>query len=205
MTHVPGLKVIMPSCARDAKGLMKSAIRDDNPVVFFENRHTYTVKSEVPDGEYLIPIGQAEVKRPGSDLTVIATGFMVQHALEAADILARDDIDVEVVDPRTLAPLDLPALVRSARRTGRVLIVHDAWRNCGIGAEIAASLYEELHGELRQPIRRLAHLDVPHPFSPALEDAVRPDRDKIVKMARDMMRNETMAGRSHAADMAPVA
>jgi pyruvate/2-oxoglutarate/acetoin dehydrogenase E1 component len=189
ITHIPGLKVVMPSGARDAKGLLKAAIRDDNPVVYFENRHLYTIQEEVPeDVDYVVPIGKADVKREGRDITVIATGFMVQHALDAAKALAQQDIDVEVVDPRTLAPLDLPTLVRSARKTGRVLIVHDAWRNCGIGAEIAASLYEEIFGELHQPIQRLAHLDVPHPYSPPLEDVVRPNRDKIAETVRSMVR-----------------
>jgi pyruvate/2-oxoglutarate/acetoin dehydrogenase E1 component len=119
---------------------------DNNPVVIFENRHTYTIKEEVPDEEYLVPIGKADIKRKGRDITIIATGFMVQHALDAAKVLMRESIDVEIVDPHTLSPLDMPPLVRSARKTGRVLIVHDAWRNGGIGAEIAASLYEELHG-----------------------------------------------------------
>jgi acetoin:2,6-dichlorophenolindophenol oxidoreductase subunit beta len=187
VAHVPGLKVVMPSGARDAKGLLKAAIRDDNPVVYFENRHLYTIKEDVPEDEYIVAIGKAEVKREGCDLTIIATGFMVQHALDAAKTLAQDGIDVEVVDPRTLVPLDLPTLARSARKTGRVLIVHDAWRNCGIGAEIAASLYEELFAELHQPIERLAHLDVPHPYSPALEDAVRPNRDKIAQTVRAML------------------
>jgi pyruvate dehydrogenase E1 component beta subunit len=166
---------------------MKAAIRDDNPVFFFENRHLYTVKQEVPDGDYVIPIGKADVKREGRDLTIIATGYMVNHSLDAAKVLAKEQIDVEVVDPRTLVPLDLATLVRSARKTGRVLIVHDAWRNCGIGAEIAASLYETLYGELKQPIERLAHLDVPHPYSPVLEDAVRPNREKIAQVVRKMM------------------
>lgn len=187
VTHVPGLKVVMPSGARDAKGLLKAAIRDDNPVFYFENRHLYTIKEDVPEDDYIVPLGVADVKRAGRDLTIIATGFMVQHALDAAKTLAGDGIDVEVIDPRTLVPLDLPTLVRSARKTGRVLIVHDAWRNCGIGAEIAASLYEEIFSDLRQPIERLAHLDVPHPYSPALEDVVRPNRDKIVQSVRSML------------------
>jgi acetoin:2,6-dichlorophenolindophenol oxidoreductase subunit beta len=190
IAHVPGLKVVMPSGARDAKGLLKAAIRDDNPVFFFENRHTYTIKEEVPDDDDLVPIGKADVKREGRDLTIIATGFMVHHALDAAKVLAQENIDVEIVDPRTLVPLDLATLVRSARKTGRVLIVHDAWRNCGIGAEIAASLYEVLYGELQQPIERLAHLDVPHPYSPALEDAVRPNREKIAQTVRSMMKSQ---------------
>jgi acetoin:2,6-dichlorophenolindophenol oxidoreductase subunit beta len=188
ITHVPGLKVVMPSGARDAKGLLKAAIRDDNPVFYFENRHTYGIKEEVPEDDYIVPIGQADVKREGRDLTIIATGFMVHHALDAAKVLAQEGIDVEIIDPRTLVPLDLPTLVRSARKTGRVLIVHDAWRNCGIGAEIAASLYEVLFGELHQPIERLAHLDVPHPYSPALEDAVRPNREKIAQTVRLMVK-----------------
>src|ERR1700687_834552 len=188
ITHIPGLKVVMPSGARDAKGLLKAAIRDDNPVFYFENRHTYGIKEEVPEDDYIVPIGQADVKREGRDLTIIATGFMVHHALDAAKVLAQEGIDVEIIDPRTLVPLDLPALVRSARKTGRVLIVHDAWRNCGIGAEIAASLDEVLFGELHERIDSLAHLDVPHPYSPALEDAVRPNREKIAQTVRLMMK-----------------
>jgi pyruvate/2-oxoglutarate/acetoin dehydrogenase E1 component len=187
ITHIPGLKVVMPSGARDAKGLLKSAIRDDNPVFYFENRHLYQVSEEVPEGEYLIPLGQAEVKRPGRDITVIATGYMVWHAMRAVKTLSAEGIEIEIVDPRTLAPLDLDTLATSARKTGRVLIVHDAWRTCGIGAEIAASLYEVVFADLKQPIERLAHLDVPHPYSPALEDVVRPNTDKIISSVRRMM------------------
>lgn len=187
ITHIPGLKVVMPSGARDAKGLMKSAIRDCNPIFYFENRHLYQVREEVPEGEYFVPIGKAEVKRPGRDVTVIATGYQVWHAMRAAQALAGDGIEVEIVDPRTLAPLDLETLATSARKTGRVLIVHDAWRTCGIGAEIAASLYEVVFGDLKQPIERLAHLDVPHPYSPILEDVVRPNSDKIAHAVRRMV------------------
>jgi pyruvate dehydrogenase E1 component beta subunit len=187
ITHIPGLKVIMPSGARDAKGLMKSAIRDGNPVFYFENRHLYQVREEVPESDYLIPIGKAEVKRAGRDITVIATGYQIWHALRAAQTLAVEGIDVEIVDPRTLAPLDIETLATSARKTRRVLIVHDAWRTCGIGAEIAASLYEVVFGDLTQPIERLTHLDVPHPYSPVLEDVVRPNAEKIVQQVRKMM------------------
>lgn len=194
ITHVPGLKVVMPSTAADAKGLMIAAIRDNNPVFYFESRHAYVYTEEVPAGEYIVPIGKADVKREGKDLTVIAIGNMVSHALEAARELAREGIDLEIVDPRTLAPLDTATIVRSARKTGRVLVVHEAWRNCGIGAEIAASLYEELFGELRRPIERLGHLDVPHPYSPVLEEAVRPDKAKIVHAARNMMVANAVAG-----------
>jgi pyruvate dehydrogenase E1 component beta subunit len=193
LTHVPGLKVVMPTTAYDAKGLMKAAIRDDNPVVVFESRHTYKMTGLIPDEDYVVPIGKADVKRAGRDLTVVATGWMVSHALEAANELAADGIDLEVIDPRTLAPFDVATVVSSARKTGRVLIVHEAWRNCGIGAEIAATLYEELYGELRQPIERLAHLDVPHPYSPPLEDAVRPDKGKVKAAARRMVTGNVAA------------
>lgn len=187
ITHIPGLKVVMPSGAYDGKGLLKSAVRDGNPVFYFENRHLYHVREEVPEAEYLVPIGKAAVKRAGRDVTVIATGYQVWHAMRAAEALSADGIEVEVVDPRTLAPLDLDTLASSARKTGRVLIVHDAWRTCGIGAEIAASLYEAVFSDLAQPIERLAHLDVPHPYSPALEDVVRPNADKIAAAVRRML------------------
>ncbi len=186
-THVPGLKVVFPSTPADAKGLLKTAIREDNPIVFFESRHMYGHRGPVPRGEHLVPIGEAAVRREGTDLTLLTFGFLTVDALDAAEALAADGISVEVVDLRTLSPLDVDTIVASARKTRRVLIVHEAWRNCGVGAEIAATLYEHLYGELRQPVERLAHLDVPHPYSPPLEEYVRPDREKIVGRARAML------------------
>lgn len=187
LTHIPGLKVVMPSTAYDAKGLLKSAIRDENPVVLFESRHLYGQKGLVPEEEYLIPIGQAEVKREGKDLTLLTYGFMMTHTLQAVASLENHGIDPEIVDLRTLSPLDMETIFRSARKTGRVLIIHEAFQNCGLGAEIATRIYSEMYGELKQPIERLAHLDVPHPYSPALEKVVRPNREKIVATVCKMM------------------
>ena len=187
LAHVPGLKVVMPATPYDAKGLLKAAIREDNPVVIFEHRHLYSLSGPVPDEEYVVPIGQAEIKRTGSDVTVIATSEMVWEALAAADVLARENVQVEVVDPRTLSPLDGDTLVASAQKTGRVLIVHEAWRFCGVGAEIAAVIYEQAFRKLKSPIRRLAHLDVPHPYSPALEKVVKPSKEKIIAEVREMI------------------
>lgn len=187
IAHVPGFKVVFPSTPYDAKGLLRSAIHDDNPVMMFESRHMYGRKGPVPEEPYDVPIGQADLKREGDALTIVTYGFMAAHALEAAEMLARDGIAVEIVDLRTLSPLDTRTVFRSVRKTGRLLIVHDAWRNCGLGAEIASTVYEEMFGELSQPIQRLAHLDVPHPYSPALEDVVRPNRDKIAAAVRNML------------------
>ncbi len=186
-THVPGLKVVMPSTPYDAKGLLKAAIRDDNPVVFFESRSLYDKSGPVPEREYLLPIGEADIKREGTDMTAVATGQMIWEALAAADELAADGISLEVIDPRSLKPLDTDAIVASARKTGRVIVVHEAWRFCGVGAEIAAQIYEQAFRELKQPIRRLGHLDVPHPFSPALQSAVMPGKASIVAAAREML------------------
>jgi len=187
VTHVPGFKVVFPSTPYDAKGLLKAAIRDDNPVMMFESRHMYGRKGPVPEAPYDVPIGRAEVRRDGDALTVVTYGFMAAHTLDAAAELSRDGIEVEVIDLRTLAPLDTGTVFRSVRKTGRLLVVHDAWRSCGLGAELAATVYEEMYGELRQPVQRLAHLDVPHPYSPVLEDVVRPNRNKIVAAVRNML------------------
>lgn len=187
LIHVPGLKVVMPSTPADAKGLLKAAIRDDNPVVCVEHKMTYRETGPVPEGEYLVPIGIADVKRPGRDVTVIATGKMVLEALKAAAVLDREGVSAEVVDPRTLSPLDADTLVASARRTGRVLVVHEAWRQGGVGAEIAAVVGEQAFGALRQPVQRLAALDVPPPFSEVLEREVKPDAEKIVAAVRGML------------------
>lgn len=185
--HVPGLKIVMPCTPYDAKGLLKSAIRDDNPVICVEHKMIYRETGWVPEEEYFVPIGVADVKREGRDVTVIATGKMVLEALQAAGDLEKEGLSVEVVDPRTLSPLDTETLVASAKKTGRVLVVHEAWRQGGVGAEIAAVLSEAAFGSLRQPVRRLAALDVPPPFSPALEPVVKPDAAKIVAAIRSMM------------------
>ena len=187
ITHVPGIKVVFPSTPHDAKGLLKTAIRDDNPVMVFESRHLYFDTGPVPEEEYFLTIGEADIKRQGADLTIVTYGFMVGHALRAAAELEAKGTDIEVVDLRTLAPLDMATVIGSVRKTGCLLVVHDAWRNCGIGAEITARVYEEMYGELKHPIQRLAHLDVPHPYSPVLENVVRPDQEKIVASVRNIL------------------
>jgi len=183
VAHVPGLKVCLPSTPADAKGLLKSAIRDDNPVVIFEDKMMYTVKGLVPDGDHLVPLGIADVKREGEDVTVIATSSMVQVALSAADELERDGVSVEVVDPRTIAPLDRLTLVASARKTGRVIVVDEGHRSYGASAELAAVIAEEAFWHLDAPVVRLAAMDVPIPFSPVLEDQTVPTPERVAEAA----------------------
>jgi pyruvate/2-oxoglutarate/acetoin dehydrogenase E1 component len=179
VAHVPGLKVCLPSTPADAKGLLKSAIRDDNPVVIFEDKMMYAVKGLVPDGDHLVPLGVADVKREGEDVTVIATSSMVQVALSAADELERDGVSVEVVDPRTIAPLDRLTLVASARKTGRVIVVDEGHRSYGASAELAAVIAEEAFWHLDAPVVRLAAMDVPIPFSPVLEEQTVPTPESV--------------------------
>ncbi|MGH2934931.1 MAG: alpha-ketoacid dehydrogenase subunit beta [Gaiellaceae bacterium] len=186
VAHVPGLKVVLPSTPADAKGLLKAAIRDDNPVVFIEDKMDYAVKGEVPDGELEIPLGVADVKRPGEDVTIVATSSMVRAALAAAEQLEADGISAEVVDPRSLAPLDVDALVRSARKTGRAIVVDEGHRAYGASAELAAVIAEGAFWNLDVPVRRLAALDVPIPFSPPLEDVTVPTPDLVAQAAREL-------------------
>jgi acetoin:2,6-dichlorophenolindophenol oxidoreductase subunit beta len=186
VAHVPGLKVVLPSTPADAKGLLKAAIRDDNPVVFIEDKMDYAVKGEVPDGELEIPLGVADVKRAGEDVTIVATSSMVRAALAAAEQLEADGISAEVVDPRSLAPLDVDALVRSARKTGRAIVVDEGHRAYGASAELAAVIGEGAFWSLDGPVRRLAALDVPIPFSPPLEDVTVPTPDLVAQAAREL-------------------
>jgi pyruvate dehydrogenase E1 component beta subunit len=179
VAHIPGLKVCLPSTPADAKGLLKSAIRDDNPVVIFEDKMMYTVKGPVPDGDHLVPIGLADVKREGEDVTIIATSSMVQVALSAAAELERDGVSVEVVDPRTIAPLDRGTLVTSARKTGRVIVVDEGHQSYGASAELAAVIAEDAFWHLDAPVVRLAAMDVPIPFSPVLEDETVPTAERV--------------------------
>jgi len=185
--HVPGLKVVMPSTPRDAKGLLKSSIRDDNPIIFIENKLLYATQEEVPDSEYLVPLGQADVKRPGRDATVVATSRMVLFALSAAERLAEEGIEVEVIDPRTLVPLDIETLVQSVKRTNRALIVHEACERGGVGAEIAAQIQEQAFDWLDAPIKRLANPNVPIPFAQSLEALAIPDEERIAAAARELV------------------
>jgi pyruvate/2-oxoglutarate/acetoin dehydrogenase E1 component len=183
--QAPGLKVVAPASAADAKGLLVSAIRDPNPVMFLEHKHLYRrVKGEVPEGEHTVPIGEARIAREGDELTIVAYGSTVILAEQAA---AELDADIEIVDLRTLHPLDRETLLQSARKTGKVLIVHEATRSCGVGAEVAALIAEEAFEHLDAPIVRLTAPDVPIPFSPPLEQAVLPQLDDLKEATRELL------------------
>jgi pyruvate dehydrogenase E1 component beta subunit len=187
VAHVPGLKVALPATPADAKGLMKSAIRDDNPVVVIEDKMDYTVKGEVPDdADFTIPLGVAEVKREGEDVTIVATSSMVRVAFAAAEQLEADGISVEIVDPRTVAPLDEDTIVRSAEKTGRAIVIDEGHRRYGVTAEIASVIADRAFYSLDAPVKRLAALDVPVPFSPTLEDVTVPTPDLVVQTAREL-------------------
>jgi pyruvate dehydrogenase E1 component beta subunit len=186
VAHVPGLKVALPATPFDVKGLLKSAIRDDNPVVVIEDKMDYGLAGEVPAEEYTIPLGVAEVKRDGEDVTIVATSSMVRVALAAAEQLEEDDISAEVIDPRTLTPLDEDALARSAEKTGRAIVVDEGHRGYGATAELAAVIAERAFWSLDAPVRRLGALDVPVPFSPALEDVTVPTPELVAQAAREL-------------------
>ena len=188
--HIPGLKVVVPSSPYDAKGLIKSAIRDDNTVMFFEDKMLYDLKGTVPEEEYLVPLGKADVKRVGEDVTVIATSRLVQEALKAADQLSEGGISVEVVDPRTLLPLDKETLLKSAMKTGRVIVADGAYRSYGVTGEISSVIMEDAFYHLQAPIIRIGAADVPVPFSKPLEDATIPTAKHIVEAARRLMSEE---------------
>ncbi|MGO8945142.1 MAG: alpha-ketoacid dehydrogenase subunit beta [Syntrophobacteraceae bacterium] len=183
--HVPGLKVVMPSTPYDVKGLLKSAIRDDNPVIFLENKALYALKGEIPEEEYLIPIGKADVKRPGSDVTVVAASRMVHQSLAAAKTLAEEGIDVEVIDLRTISPLDKETIFASVEKTSKLVIAHEAVKAFGIGAEIAAMVCEEMIDHLDGPIVRVGAPFVPVPFN--LENLYLPNSNDVVKAVRNVM------------------
>jgi acetoin:2,6-dichlorophenolindophenol oxidoreductase subunit beta len=186
VSHVPGLKVAIPSTPFDAKGLLKSAIRDDNPVVVLEDKLSYRIIGPVPAEDYVVPFGVADVKRPGDDVTVVATSSMVQVALEAAEALSARGVEAEVIGPRTIVPLDLDTLVESAERTGRVIVVDEGYRNCGVTAEFAAAIAERAFFHLDMPVRRLAARDVPVPFSPVLEDLTVPTAELVTAAALEL-------------------
>lgn len=185
-THLPGFRVVVPTTPYDAKGLLKTAIRSDDPVLFLEHKSLLSSKGPVPEEEYCLPLGQAAVVRPGDDLTVVAIALMVRKALEAAEQLAGDGIAVEVIDPRTLAPLDIETILESVRKTGRLLIVDETYGPCGIGAEIAAQVMERGFDDLDAPVRRLSGMHTPVPYSPPLEAAVVPNTTTIVQAMRDL-------------------
>ncbi|MGC8779963.1 MAG: alpha-ketoacid dehydrogenase subunit beta [Anaerolineae bacterium] len=187
--NVPGLKIAVPATPADAMGLLRTAIRGEDPVLFFEHKMLYATKGEVPDDpDFAVPFGQAAVRREGGDVTVIAIGGMLPKALEAAELLAGEGISVEVVDPRTLVPLDKETIIASVRKTGRVVIVHEAHKRLGPGAEIAAMIAEEAIAYLDGPIVRVAARNVPLPYSPELEHYVLPQVSDIVEKTRDLAR-----------------
>jgi pyruvate dehydrogenase E1 component beta subunit len=186
-SHVPGLKVVMPSTPYDAKGLLKTAIRDDNPVVFFEDKMMYTkLKGLVPAEEYTIPFGVADVKRLGRDITLVGTSSMVQIALGAATLLEEIGVSAEVVDPRTMWPLDQETLIESAKKTSRVIVIDEGYERYGVTAEIAAVIAEGAFYDLDAPVKRMGAMHVPIPFSPPLEDATVPTEKSVFEVARKL-------------------
>ncbi|SNT09713.1 pyruvate dehydrogenase E1 component beta subunit [Anaerovirgula multivorans] len=186
-THIPGLKVVSPSTPADAKGLLKAAIRDEDPVIFLEHKILYAIKDEVPEGEYIIPLGEADVKREGQDVTIIAWSRQVLFALEAAKELEKDDIDVEVIDLRSLVPLDWETVKKSVCKTHNVVVVQEGYKRSGFAGEIATQIMEELFDELDSPVERVAGLNVVPPFSPPLEDAFFPNSNDIVKAVKKVV------------------
>lgn len=190
--HSPGLKVVMPSNAADFKGLLKAAIRDDNSVLFFADMALGFTEGDVPDGEHIVPLGKAAIPRSGSDVTIVSYAKMVGHCLQAAEKLAAQGVSAEVIDLRSLKPLDEEAILRSARKTGRVLVVHEASRMCGVGAEVAAIVAEQAFGSLKAPVMRLTGPDVPPPSSYALEQAFLPQPDAIAVAALRLMGKEAL-------------
>ncbi|MEP7257062.1 MAG: alpha-ketoacid dehydrogenase subunit beta [Flavitalea sp.] len=199
-THIPGLKIICPSTAYDAKGLLKTAIRDDNPVIVFEHKLLYGSKGnraeksalspvgEVPDEEYLIPFGVGAIRREGTDITIVATLLMVYKAMEAAEILEKEGISVEVIDPRTLVPFDYEMVINSIKKTSRLMIVEEDTKRNGWGAEVAAQIAEDAFYYLDAPVKRVASYDVPIPFAPVMENFVVPSASRIVEEARSIMK-----------------
>jgi 2-oxoisovalerate dehydrogenase E1 component beta subunit len=185
--HTPGLKVVYPATAYDAKGLMKSAIRDNNPVLFFEHKFLYRrIKEELPEGEYTVPIGKAAVKREGRDLTIVSYAAMLHTSLEAAETLAKEGIECEVVDLRTILPLDKETILASVAKTNKLLVVHEDTRTGGVGGEIAAVVCESAFNDLDGPIIRVTSLDTPVPYSPPLEEHFLPNAEKVVAAAREL-------------------
>jgi pyruvate/2-oxoglutarate/acetoin dehydrogenase E1 component len=185
-SHIPGLKVVLPSTPYDAKGLLKSAIRDENPVVFIEDKMMFRMKGPVPSGEYTIPLGVADRKREGSDITIVATSSMVQVALGAAGMLETEGISVEVIDPRTTWPLDEKTLVDSAKKTSRVIVMDEGYGRYGVTAELASVIADQAFFHLDQPVKRLGAMHVPIPFSPPLEDMTVPTEQSVCELARAM-------------------
>jgi pyruvate/2-oxoglutarate/acetoin dehydrogenase E1 component len=190
VSHVPGLKVVIPSTPYDAKGLLKTAIRDDNPVVFIEDKMMFKMKGFVPTEEYTIPFGVADIKRTGSDITLVATSSMVQIALGAADMLERIGISAEVIDPRTTSPLDKQTFIESAKKTSRAIVIDEGYESYGVTAEIASVIAHGAFYYLDAPVTRMGAMDVPIPFSPVLEDLTIPTEETVFQMAKSLCRRD---------------
>jgi pyruvate dehydrogenase E1 component beta subunit len=186
VSHIPGLMVALPSTPYDAKGLLKTAIRDDNPVVIFEDKMMYTLKGAVPEAEYTIPFGVADIKRAGADITLVAMSSMVQVALAAAETLEQLGISAEVIDPRTMVPLDKDTLVASARKTSRAIVIDEGYQSFGVTAEMAAVIADGAFYDLDAPVKRLGAMDVPIPFSPVLEDQTVPTPTAVIELAKTL-------------------
>ncbi len=185
--NTPGLKVVLPSTPNDAKGLIIAAIRDDDPVIYLEHKLLFNMRGEVPEEPFAIPIGVAEVKREGTDLTIVATGAMVGFSLSAAETLAKEGISVEIIDPRTIMPYDGETILKSVRRTGRLLCVDEGFRHCGFGSEVIAFAVENAMDALRQPPRQLTTMRTTIPFSPPMEDYVFPNPERVAEAVRGML------------------
>ena len=185
-SHIPGLKVVLPSTPYDAKGLLKTAIRDDNPVVFFEDKMMFQTKGPVPEEDYAIPFGVADVKRAGQDITLVATSSMVYVALDAADLLAAENISAEVVDPRTTFPLDKQTLIESAKKTSRAIVIDEGYERYGVTGEIASVIADGAFYYLDAPVKRMGAMDVPVPFSPVLEDLTVPTAESVAAVAKSL-------------------
>jgi len=187
IAHMPGWKCILPSTPYDAKGLLKTAVRDDDPVMYFEHKMLFNHKGSVPKDEYTIPFGKADIKRRGEDLTVIATALMVHKALEAAEKLAEKGINIEVIDPRTIVPLDKKTIIDSVKKTGKLVIVDEDHERCSFSSEISAIIADEAFDSLSAPIKRVATPTVPIPFSPVLEKEILPNSDRIIKTVKEVI------------------
>jgi pyruvate dehydrogenase E1 component beta subunit len=185
-SHIPGLKVVLPSTPYDAKGLLKTALRDNNPVVFFEDKLMHQSKGLVPEGEYSLPFGVADIKRVGTDITLVGTSSMVQVALSAAEKLATIGISAEVIDPRTTFPLDKDSLVNSAKKTSRAIVLDEGYERYGVTAELASVIADGAFYYLDAPVKRMGAMDVPVPFSPVLEDQTVPTPEKVFELAKTL-------------------
>ncbi len=192
VSHVPGLKVVMPSNATEAKGLLKTAIRDDNPVIFFEHRMEFNQKHNVPEGEILIPFGKANIVKEGKDITVVGIAREVSNSLKASERLVKEGIDIEIIDLRTIVPMDRKTIINSVKKTGKLLIVDEGHERCGVAAEIGMDIIKNVFFDLDLPIERICTKNVPIPFSPILEEEIMPTEDKIYHRVKRMMRRDNI-------------